>query len=46
MVQMISIGVLWVVRDGVGLDRALKRTMMIKSSTSTNAEMRPITQSR
>ena len=27
MVQRISIGVLWVVRDGVGLARALKRTM-------------------
>ena len=37
-VQMISISVLWVVRDGVGLARALKRTMTITSSASTKAK--------
>ncbi len=46
MVQAISIGVLWVVRDGVGLARALKRTMMIPSSASTNSEIAAMTQSR
>ena len=46
MVQMISIGVLWVVRDGVGLARALKRTMTMIRRTSTNTEIAAMTQSR
>src|SRR5215471_2822248 len=39
MVHRISIGVLWVVREGEGLARALKRTMTIRRSASTNAEI-------
>ena len=35
VVQATSSKVLWVVRDGMGWLRALKRTMMIRSSTST-----------
>src|SRR5262249_33197700 len=46
MVQRISIGVLCVVRDGVGLARALKRTMQIRRSPNTKAEIRPMIQSR
>jgi hypothetical protein len=45
-VQRISISVLWVVRDGVGLARALKRTMMIRRSARTKTEITPVTQSR
>src|SRR6516225_5869388 len=39
IVHRISIGVLWVVREGEGLVRALKRTMTIRRSESTNAEI-------
>ena len=45
-VQMISIMVLWVVRDGTGLARALNLTTMIASSTSTNNVIAAISQSR
>ena len=46
MVHRISIGVLWVVRDGAGLARALKRTMQMRRSASTKAEIAAMTQSR
>ena len=36
-VHATSIRVLWVVRDGVGLARALKRTITITSRMSTNS---------
>ncbi len=45
-VQMISMAVLCVVRDGSGLARALKRSTTIASSTSTNSAMAAISQSR
>ena len=35
IVHITSSSVLWVVRDGVGLARALKRTMMITSRART-----------
>jgi hypothetical protein len=46
MVQIISIGVLWVVRDGVGLARALNRTIQVRRSPSTTAQITAMTQSR
>ena len=45
-VQATSSSVLWVVRDGVGLARALKRTNTMTSSTSTNRVMAVMSQSR
>ena len=39
IVQAISINVLCVVRDGMGLARALKRTITITSNTSTKTVM-------
>ena len=44
-VQTTSSSVLCVVRDGVGLARALNRTMTMTSSTSTNAAMAVMIQS-
>ena len=38
--------VLWVVREGTGLARALNFTITITSSTSTNSAMTPMIQSR
>src|ERR1700752_4695922 len=46
IVQRISIGVLWVVREGVGLARALKRTIQMSRSASTKADIAAMTQSR
>ena len=46
MVHRISIKVLWVVREGVGLALALKRTMTVTSRTSTNNVMAVMIQSR
>src|SRR5207248_3254271 len=46
MVQRISIGVLWVVRDGVGLARALKRTMTIASRIRTKSAIAVVIQNR
>ena len=43
---MISMVVLWVVREGTGLARALKRTITITSSASTNSAIAPMIQSR
>ena len=43
---MISMAVLWVVREGTGLARALNFTTTIASSTSTNSAMAAISQSR
>jgi hypothetical protein len=45
MVQRTSIGVLWVVREGVGLARALKRTTTIPNSTRTNSVIALMSQS-
>src|ERR1039457_4467699 len=44
-VQMISMAVLWVVRDGTGLARALNFTTTIASSASTNTEIATVSQS-
>src|SRR5437763_2155500 len=46
MVQRISIGVLWVVRDGVGLARELKRTMTIASRIRTKSAIAVVIQNR
>ena len=46
IVQATSSSVLCVVREGTGLERALKRTMMIRSRMRTKAEIIPVTQSR
>ena len=45
-VQRISMVVLCVVREGTGLARALNRTTMIASNTSTNSAITAIIQSR
>ena len=45
-VHRISSSVLWVVREGVGLALALKRTMTMTSRTSTNSVMAVMIQSR
>ena len=45
-VQATSSSVLCVVRDGVGLARALKRTITITSSTSTKSVIAVMSQSR
>ena len=45
-VQMISMKVLCVVRDGTGLARALNFTTTIASSTSTNSAIAAISHSR
>ncbi len=42
-VQATSRSVLWVVREGTGLAPALKRTMMMNSSTRTKMVMATIT---
>ena len=46
IVHRISIRVLWVVRDGVGFDFALKRTITVISRASTNNVMATMIQSR
>ena len=45
-VHRISISVLWVVRDGVGFDFALKRTITMTSRASTNSVIAVMIQSR
>ena len=45
-VHKISIKVLWVVRDGIGLARALKRTITMTSRISTKAVIAEIHQSK
>ena len=42
-VQATSSSVLWVVREGVGLARALNRTMMISSRARTNNDIAMMT---
>src|SRR3984885_13830072 len=46
IVQTTSSGVLWVVRDGVGLARALKRIMMIRSRARTKTVIGGMTPTR
>ena len=46
IVHRISSRVLWVVREGTGLARALKRTMQMSRSTSTNIVIAVMIQSR
>ena len=45
-VQITSIRVLWLVFDGTGFERALKRTMMMTRRTSTKTTISPMTISR
>ena len=46
MVQAISSGALWVVRDGVGLDRELNRTITMPSKIKTNTAIALVIQNK